>query len=131
MNAETTRYEALYDRYIAAASTPDPERRLRLLRECAAEDLQIVGPFPYDVRGVVNVSRQLGEVAAAMPDGVLTLRRTSPIDAHHEMFRAYFANCSSDGTQLSTGMHVVEVRDDQIVRILVFVPDRLPAPVEA
>jgi hypothetical protein len=117
----------LYDAYTTAASTTDAARRLELLRACAVEDLEIISPFPYAVTGIDAVSEQLGKVAGAMPDGRLTIRRTSAVDAHHGIFRVTFENCSSDGTRLSAGMHVVEVRDDRIARILVFVPDMIPA----
>jgi hypothetical protein len=36
-----------------------------------------------------------------------------------------FENCNAEGARMSTGMHVVEVRDDRIARIVVFVPDQL------
>jgi hypothetical protein len=120
---DSTRWEQLYDAYTAAASCADTDKRLTMLRECATDDVTIISPFPYEVAGIEAVSAQLGAVAASQPDGVLQLRRTSAVDAHHQYFRASFENCDSRGTRLSTGMHVIEVRDDRIARILVFVPD--------
>jgi len=115
----------LYDRYATAASTSDAAERRRLLEECAAPDLEIVSPFPYAVRGIDAVADKLGEVAAAMPDGGLVIRRAGPVDAHNHVFRVPFENCSG-GAVLSTGLHVVEVADGRIARIFVFVPDALP-----
>lgn len=123
--ADSTRWEQLYDAYTAAASCSDADERLALLRACATDDLTIISPFPYEVSGVEAVSAQLGAVAASQPDGTLQLRRTSTIDAHHQYFRASFENCDSRGARLSTGMHVIEVRDARIARILVFVPDQV------
>lgn len=119
-------FSRLYDIYTAAASNPDPAERERLLRECATDDMEIISPFPYDVRGLPEVAEQLGRVAEAMPDGRLTIRRTSPVDVHHDYLRVTFENVASDGTRLSTGLHVIELRDGRISRIVVFVPHDLP-----
>lgn len=118
-------FEATYDAYLAAASEPDPAERLRRLRECATEDLEIVSPFPYRVRGVEEAARTLGDVAAAGPGGRLLLGRSSPVDGHHDIFRATFENRSADGALLSTGLHVAELRDGLLARLIVFVPDHV------
>jgi hypothetical protein len=120
--------EELYDTYLRAASAAEQDEQVRLLRECAQPDFEIVSPFPYVVRGTEAVAAQLGEVAAAMPNGRLDLRRTTRIDSHNMTFRAAYGNFAADGSVLSTGLHVVEVRDGHLARILVFVPADLPAP---
>jgi len=115
----------LYDRYTTAASTVDPDERRDLLAACASPDIEILSPFPYAVRGLDAVAAKLGEVASAMPDGALVIRRSGPIDAHNHVFRVPFEN-RSGGQVLSTGLHVVEVANGLIARILVFVPDVHP-----
>lgn len=120
--------EELYDTYLRAASTGDQDERITLLRSCAQPDFELISPFPYHARGIDDVAAKLGEVAAAMPDGRLTLRRTAEIDGHNTIFRTAYGNFAEDGRVLSTGLHVVEVRDGLLARILVFVPAGLPAP---
>jgi hypothetical protein len=119
--------EELYDTYLRAASAASQDERVRLLRQCAAEDFEIVSPFPYTVREIEPAAKILGDVADAMPGGRLRLSRTSPVDAHHSVFRATYANTDEDGRVLSTGLHVVEVAGGRLRRILVFVPAELPA----
>jgi len=122
-----TSLEDLYDAYTRAASEPDLDERIRLLRECAVEDFEISSPFPYSVKGVSEVARQLGGVAAAMPDGKLSLGRISDIDAHNSFFRVNFENRNGAGERLSTGLHIAEVHDGKLTRIIVFVPSELPS----
>jgi hypothetical protein len=120
--------EELYDTYLRAASTDDQDERVRLLRTVAADDFEIVSPFPYVLRSLDEVATKLGEVAAAQPGGRLDLRRTTVVDAHNSVFRVAYANIGADGAALSTGLHVVEVSDGKLARIVVFVPADLPAP---
>jgi hypothetical protein len=121
-----TDWTAVYDTYLAAASTADAEERARLLATCAVEDFEIISPFPYEVRGREAAAQQLGEVAAAMPGGGLSLVRTSAVDEHHGSFRATYANQDASGAVLSTGLHVVRTRDGLMAQLLVFVPADLP-----
>ena len=123
-----TSNEELYDTYLQAASAPDETERMRLLRECAVQDFELISPFPYAVTGLEEIAAKLGEVAAAMPGGVLRLRRSTEVDAHNNLFRVAYANVDADGGVLSTGLHVVETREGRLARILVFVPADLPAP---
>jgi hypothetical protein len=117
--------EALYDSYLVAASTSDPDQRTHLLRQCAIEDLEMISPQPYALRGIPAISRQLGLVAAGNPSGRLRLRRTSRIDHHNNLLRCNFANFDDVNRVTATGMHVIELADHRIVRILVFVPEQL------
>jgi hypothetical protein len=111
-----------YDTYLRAASSADAAERIELLRRCVVDDFEIISPFPYAVRGIEAVAVKLGEVAASMPDGRLRLRRITEIDRHNDLFRVAYANKSSAGETLSTGLHVAETRDGLIARLLVFVP---------
>jgi hypothetical protein len=120
--------EELYDTYTRAASAASQEERLQLLRQCAHEEFELISPFPYHARGIDEVAAKLGEVAAAMPNGRLELRRTTEVDGHNHVFRTAYGNFADDGTVLSTGLHVAEVRDGRLARIFVFVPADLPAP---
>jgi hypothetical protein len=119
--------EDLYDTYTRAASTPELDHRVALLRECAIEGLEIASPFPYSVKGINAVAKKLGEVAAAMPEGKLSLRRTGPVDAHNDFFRVMYENRNDAGERISTGLHVVELSGGKIARIIVFVPAATPS----
>lgn len=123
--ATLTDFTALYDCYTQAASTSDPEERLRLLSTCTSDDVEIISPFPYQLRGRDQLAAKLGEVAAAMPDGALTIARTGELDTHHNVFRVHFENRATNGEVLSSGMHVVDVENGLIRRLVVFVPAEL------
>lgn len=119
--------ELLYDSYLEAASTSDPSERLRLLRDVATADFELISAFPYRVSGLSDVSEKLGQVAQSMPGGELRLVRIGGPDGHHGFFRATYASVDGEGNQLSTGMHVGELVDGRLKRIIVFLPDQ-PAP---
>ena len=123
--ADSTLFEGVYDSYLYAASEPNPAKRVRLLRACATEDLEILSPFPYRVKGIQAVAEQLGLVAASGPGGCLSLSRTGPCDGHHGLYRATFENRDASGGLLSTGLHIAELRDDRLARLIVFVPDSI------
>jgi hypothetical protein len=118
--------EDLYDTYLRAASAAAQDERVQLLKQCAVADFEIVSPFPYVVQGTDDVATKLGEVAAAMPDGALRLTRTSPVDAHNDVFRVAYENRNAAGEVVSTGLHVVQMRAGLLARTLVFVPADLP-----
>ena len=118
--------EELYDIYLRAVSARDHDERLRLLTQCAMPDFEMVSPA-YVARGTETVATKLGALAAARPDGVLRLRRASPLGGRTTPSSESPSRTSMETATSRSGECHRQTRDGRLARLLVFAPTELPS----
>ena len=109
----------LYDTYLQALSAKDSQQRTELLLQCTTDEFEIRSPG-YVVQG--------RSAAAAKLDELLTsngpprkMERTSVPDGHHGVYRMQWKNTTDDGSQRTVGTHFIDINEDRISRIVVFI----------
>jgi hypothetical protein len=96
--------EALIDRYGEAWSEPDAARRAALLASVWAPEATYSDPTvaPLDMAGLLA---HIARVQAGRPGAIV--RRSTVIDAHHEVLRFGFEVIGADGAVLRHGVDFV------------------------
>jgi hypothetical protein len=113
------------DTYLDAYGEADPVRRMQLIEQVWAADGRLLDP-PLDGQGHTGISELTPMVHAHFPGH--TFRRTTAVDAHHDVARYGWELAGPDGTVAVAGLDVVEFGSDgKIVRVLGFFGDLQPA----
>ena len=128
MSETTTDVTAIVDAYLAGLTETDPARRMALIRQAWTEDAHFVDPL-FDVQGHGGLDELAAGVIAQYPGH--TFRRTSGVDAHHDLLRYGFEFVAPDGSVVVTGLDVgVVAPDGRLQRMAGFFGD-LPAEAAA
>jgi hypothetical protein len=109
------------DTYLEAYCEPDAARRDELVARAWAENGELLDP-PLDGSGRAAISGLADVVNTHYP--AHTFRRTSGIDAHHDVARYAWELVGPDGAVAVTGVDTVEINDHgQLVRVVGFFGD--------
>jgi hypothetical protein len=112
------------DTYLDAYGETDVARRDELVERVWATNGELLDP-PLEASGRAAISGLADVVNAHYPGH--RFRRTSGIDAHHDVARYAWELVAPDGTVAVAGMDVAEINDrGQLVRVAGFFGD-LPA----
>jgi hypothetical protein len=107
------------DGNLAAYSNPDGATRRTQLEAVWAADGTLIDP-PIDGTGIAGIDALMAAVQSQFPGH--TFRRTSGVDAHHDVARYSWALVASDGSVSLEGLDVVEVdAEGRLTRILGFI----------
>jgi hypothetical protein len=113
------------DTYLDAYGEADAVRRMQLIEQVWATNGRLLDP-PLDGQGHTGISELTPMVHAHFPGH--TFRRTTAVDAHHDVARYAWQLAGPDGTVAVAGLDVVEFDSDgKIVRVLGFFGDLQPA----
>jgi hypothetical protein len=106
------------DTYLEAYCEPDAARRDELVARVWAENGELLDP-PLEGTGRTAISGLADVVNTHYP--AHTFRRTSGIDAHHDVARYAWELVAPDGSVAVTGVDTVELNDHgQLVRVVGF-----------
>ena len=112
------------DTYLDAYGEADADRRMQLIGQVWAADGRLLDP-PLDGQGHAGISELTTVVHAHYPGH--TFRRTTAVDAHHDVARYGWELVGPDGTVAVAGLDVAELgTDGKIVRVLGFFGDLQP-----
>jgi hypothetical protein len=112
------------DTYMDAYSQPDAALRAELVARTFAPDAELIDP-PIDGKGHAGITEMMGAVLGHYPDH--RFRRTTGVDAHHNVARYGWELVDTSGTVALIGMDVAELDDDgAISRVLGFLGDLPP-----
>jgi SnoaL-like domain len=100
---------ATVDAYLDGLTQTDAARRAELIRKAWADDGRFVDPL-FDVQGHDALDELAQGVIAQYPGH--TFRRTSGVDAHHNLARYTFEFAAPDGTIVITGSDVAQLAGD-------------------
>jgi SnoaL-like domain len=106
---------ATIDAYLEGLTQTDAARRAELIRTAWADDGRFVDPL-FDVQGHAALDELAQGVIAQYPGH--TFRRTSGVDAHHNLARYTFEFVAPDGAIVITGTDVGELGDDGRLRAI-------------
>lgn len=110
---------ALIDAYGAAWNEDDVAARTAQLSAVMTETARYTDPRA-DTVGVEALSAHIETVRARRPGA--RVHRATAVDQHHDLARFGFRVVGADGTELMTGLDVVELASDgRIARIMGFV----------
>ena len=128
-NPETTPVTAesvtfTIDTYMDAYSEPDAALRAELVAKTFTPDGELIDP-PIDGKGHAGITEMMGAVLGHYPDH--RFRRTTGIDAHHNVARYGWELVDTTGAVALTGTDVAEFdADGAISRVLGFLGDLQP-----
>jgi len=105
----TTTIETVVDEYFAMWNAEDRAERLEHAAKAWVADCHYVDPLS-DVRGYDGLADMVEGVRGQYPGA--SLRRTSDIDAHHNVARFAWEAAAADGTTIVAGIDVVVLADD-------------------
>jgi hypothetical protein len=108
------------DTYLEAYGETDAERRAQLIEQVWTKDGRLVDP-PLDAEGHEGISGMAAAVQSQFPGH--RFRRTSGVDAHHDVARYGWDLVSADGAVVLSGMDVAELDGDRIRRVTGFFGD--------
>jgi hypothetical protein len=97
------------DAYLDGLTQTDAARRAELIRRAWDDDGRFVDPL-FDVQGHTALDELAQGVIAQYPGH--RFRRTSGVDAHHNLARYTFEFVAPDGTIAITGTDVAELAGD-------------------
>jgi hypothetical protein len=100
---------ATVDAYLDGLTQTDAVRRAELIRKAWVDDGRFVDPL-FEVRGHAALDELAQGVIAQYPGH--TFRRTSGVDAHHNLARYTFEFAAPDSTIVITGTDVAELAED-------------------
>jgi hypothetical protein len=99
---------------------------MRLIHQVWADDGRLLDP-PLDGRGHAGISALTDAVHSHFPGH--TFRRTTAVDAHHDVARYGWELVGPDGAVAVSGLDVAEFgADGKIVRVLGFFGELQPQP---
>lgn len=108
---------ALVDTHLAGYCEPDPARRAALVAAAWQPDGVLIDP-PFEGSGHAGIAALTDIVLGHFP--AHTFRRTSSVDAHHDVARYRWELVAADGTVAVTGIDLVDVRDGRLARAVGF-----------
>jgi hypothetical protein len=112
------------DTYLDAYGEADATRRMQLIERVWAADGRLLDP-PLDGEGHAGISELTTVVHAHYPGH--TFRRTTAVDAHHDVARYGWELVGPDGTVAVAGLDVAELgADGKLMRVLGFFGDLQP-----
>lgn len=109
------------DTWLRAYGEPDPDKRAALIAEVWAPEGTLVDP-PFTGTGPDEITALAGAAQGQFPGH--TFRRTSGIDAHHDLARYTWELVGPDGTIAVGGTDVVALAaDGRLLRVAGFFGD--------
>jgi hypothetical protein len=113
-----TELSATIDTYLAAYGETDPTRRAELIARSWAADGRLIDP-PLDAAGHDGIAGMFAAVQSQFPGH--TFRRSTEIDAHHDVARYGWQLVAEDGSVTLAGTDIAEVdADGRLVRVTGF-----------
>lgn len=113
------------DTWLRAYAEPDAAVRTTLIAQVWVPDGELVDP-PVTGAGADGIDAVARALQAQFPGHAF--RRTSAVDAHHDVARYTWAMLAPDGATALTGTDVVTVADDgRLARVAGFFGDPVPA----
>src|SRR4051812_17154048 len=109
MTATTTNLTATVDTWLRAYGEPDPAIRTELIAQVWAAEGVLVDP-PFSGTGHDEIGGLVAAAQGQFPGH--TFRRTSEIDAHHDLARYTWELVGPDGTPAVAGTDVVLLGED-------------------
>lgn len=120
----STTIDSTIDTYMDAYGERDAARRAELVAKAFAPGGELIDP-PIDGKGHAGITETMGAVLGHYPEH--HFRRTTGIDAHHNVARYGWELVDTAGTVALTGVDVAEFADDgAITRVLGFLGDLPP-----
>ena len=101
--------QTVVDRYVDAWNEPDAAQRIALVEQAFVPDGRYCDPLS-DVAGVAEFAAMVEGVRAQFPG--YQLRRTSPVDQHHDQVRFEWQLAAPDGTVAVAGVDYVALATD-------------------
>jgi hypothetical protein len=128
-NATTTNAadaaEATVDTYLATWNETDPGRRAALIEQSLGADLWYRDPL-LEADGLEAYDAMIAAVQAQFPG--LVMRRTSPIDRHHDLLRFNWALGAPGQDPVFAGVDVAKTdANGRLHRIIGFAGETIPA----
>lgn len=121
MTTVDTSLDATVDTWLRAYGEPDAGVRARWIEQVWAPDGVLADP-PFTGTGYTEIDALAGAVLGQYPGH--TFRRTSAVDAHHDVARYTWEMVGPDGTVALTGTDVVAVAEDgRLARVAGFFGD--------
>jgi hypothetical protein len=108
-DVQTYTLQMVVDRYFDAWNEPDAAHRVALVEQAFVPDGRYCDPLS-DVAGVADFAAMVEDVRGQFPG--CQLRRTSPIDQHHDQVRFEWELTGSDGTVAVAGVDYVALAAD-------------------
>ena len=120
-----TDIEATVDTYLATWNETDPAKRGELIEASMAADLWFRDPF-LEADGLEAYDNVIAAVQAQFPG--LVMRRTSPVDGHHDLVRFNWALGAPGAEPTFAGLDVAKYdADGKLHRIIGFVGESIAA----
>ncbi len=101
--------EAVVDRYIDAWNEPDAAKRVAMVEQTFAPDGRYCDPLS-DVAGAIEIAAMVEGVRQQFP--AYRLRRTSPVEQHHDQVRFEWELAGPDGAVAVAGVDYVALAAD-------------------
>ncbi|GAA4559881.1 nuclear transport factor 2 family protein [Pseudonocardia xishanensis] len=121
MTTNTTTVDSIVDSWLRAYGEPDAATRANLIVQVWAPDGVLADP-PFSGTGHAEIDALAGAVLGQYPGH--TFRRTSAVDAHHDVARYTWEMVGPDGAVALTGTDVVAVGEDgRLARVAGFFGD--------
>jgi hypothetical protein len=116
-----TEITTVVDTYLAALTEADPAARTDQVKTAWADDAHFVDPL-LEATGHDAIAALTDAVTGQFPGH--TFRRTTGIDAHHDLVRFAWELAGPDGTVAATGLDVAVVAPDgRLARVAGFFGD--------
>jgi hypothetical protein len=116
-----TEITTVVDTYLAALTEADPAARTDQVKTAWADDAHFVDPL-LEATGHDAIAALADAVTGQFPGH--TFRRTTGIDAHHDLVRFVWELAGPDGTVAATGLDVAVVAPDgRLARVAGFFGD--------
>jgi hypothetical protein len=120
-----TAVETTVDAYLQTWNETDPAKRAALIEQALGADLWFRDPF-LEADGLEAYDGMIAAVQAQFPG--LVMRRTSPIDAHHDLVRFNWALGAPGEAPTFAGVDVAKTdADGKLHRVIGFVGETIAA----
>lgn len=106
---DTTQIETTVDRYFSAWNETDHDARGQLIAASFTDDARYVDPLS-DAAGRKAITEMMGAVHQQFPG--MAVRRTTPVDLHHDVLRFGWTITGADGSTLVDGIDVAAATSD-------------------
>ena len=108
-DVQTHTLQTVVDRYVDAWNEPNAAERIALVEQAFVPDGRYCDPLS-DVAGVAEVAAMIEAVRRQFPG--YRLRRTSPVEQHHDQVRFEWELAGPDGTVAVAGVDYVALAAD-------------------
>ena len=122
---DTSSLETTVDAYLESWNETDPAKRAALIQQSLGADLWYRDPM-LEADGLEAYDAMIAAVQAQFPG--LVMRRTSPVDTHHDLVRFNWALGAPGQDPVFAGLDVAKTdAAGKLHRIIGFVPETIAA----